>query len=420
LRGLRPSEIMKDSEREGYDGSHDSAGSVPEIRPVYDGLCISRMLHNIGSILEGSIPDVPEAFVNSTGKKHLVLLIADGMGLLNIKENMGKLPFLAQLNAGGSLAAGTSVFPSTTAASVTSLFTASDPCSHGLLEWYLYLDEAEMVIETLPFVAHDPAEAARFRSLDLDIRLLFEGTPYMEKLAAQRVACTAVMPLSITGSAFSSAVLPPARIIGYETLDDVLPMLSDGGEGRRLTVVYYPGVDTEGHVHGPSSDSYVNEMKRVDSFLRAFGESRTGETSLILTADHGQTEIDPDAVLYLDELDWFDDMLAADRSGRAIPPYGSPRDVIIRCRNPGRMKGRLDAELRDIAAVAESHRLAAEGYFGRGGRAKSLSSRIGDLWLLPNPGAAVWYRHFDGERVTLRGMHGGLTAREMLIPIASV
>ena len=391
------------------------------MKPVYDSLCISRMLQNLGSILEGKTSAVPGILGNCAGNSHMVLLIADGMGLLNIKENIGRLPFLDRLNTEGSLAAGTSVFPSTTAASMTSLYTASDPFSHGLLEWYLYLDEAEMVIETLPFSAQNPAEADKFKSLDLDIRLLFEGEPYTSRLTAEGIECTAIMPRSIKDSAYSSAVFPSADTIGYETLEDVLPLVMDkGGTGKRLTVIYYPGADTEGHVHGPLSENYLEEMRRVDSFLRAFRESEVSGTSLVMTADHGQTEIDPRSVVYLDEFDWFDDMLPVAASGKTIPPYGSPRDVIIRSMDAVKMKSMLERELGDTAAAAESLRLAGEGYFGSGKKARSLSSRMGDLWLLPGTGTGIWYRHFDDEEVRLKGMHGGLTAKEMLIPVAVV
>lgn len=388
------------------------------MRPVYDSLCISRMLQNLGSILEGKTSAVPDIFGNCAGNSHVVLLIADGMGLLNIKENIGRLPFLDRLNTEGSLGAGTSVFPSTTAASMTSLYTASDPFSHGLLEWYLYLDEAEMVIETLPFSAHNPAEYDKFRSLHLDIRLLFEGTPYTTRLTAEGIECTAIMPRSIKDSAYSSAVFPSADTIGYDALEDVLPLMNKGVTGKHLTVIYYPGADTEGHVHGPLSENYLKEMRRVDSFLRAFRESDIRGTSLVMTADHGQIEMDPRSIVYLNEFDWFDDMLPAAASGKTIPPYGSPRDVIIRSRDAVKMKSMLEKELGDTATAAESFRLAGEGYFGRGKRAKALSSRMGDLWLLPNPGTGVWYRHFDDEEVKLKGMHGGLTAEEMLIPVA--
>ena len=391
------------------------------MKPVYDSLCISRMLQNLGSILEGKTSAVPGILGNCAGNSHMVLLIADGMGLLNIKENIGRLPFLDRLNTEGSLAAGTSVFPSTTAASMTSLYTASDPFSHGLLEWYLYLDEAEMVIETLPFSAQNPAEADKFKSLDLDIRLLFEGEPYTSRLTAEGIECTAIMPRSIKDSAYSSAVFPSADTIGYETLEDVLPLVMDkGGTGKRLTVIYYPGADTEGHVHGPLSENYLEEMRRVDSFLRAFRESEVSGTSLVMTADHGQTEIDPRSVVYLDEFDWFDDMLPVAASGKTIPPYGSPRDVIIRSMDAVKMKSMLERELGDTAAAAESLRLAGEGYFGSGKKARSLSSRMGDLWLLPGTGTGIWYRHFDDDEVRLKGMHGGLTAKEMLIPVAVV
>ena len=44
--------------------------------------------------------------------------------------------------------------------------------------------------------------------------------------------------------------------------------------------------------------------------------------------------------------------------------------------------------------------------------------RAGDILILPRMNNLVWYEHIKGQSFDLRGMHGGLTEKELLIPFA--
>ena len=350
----------------------------------------------------------------------MILFVADGMGLFNIRRDLGSLPFLNRITGEGKIAPMTSVFPSTTAASMTSIYTGREPLTHGLLEWYMFLDETGIVVETLPFKAHNPAEQRDFQKIGLRADMLFEGDAATDRLLGEGIACTAYLPQEITDSPFSMAVMGNTVRKGYDRLDDIISELGRRKGTRTFTMIYYPEVDAAGHVYGPSSPDYLMEMGKVDLFLSQLSGERGDDTAILFTADHGQLEVDPAETLYLDELEWFDDMLQR-RNGRVkIPPYGSPRDVIIRARDGGATCSVLNERLGDYGVAKTTEWMTQNGYFGRGRKALRFDDRAGSVWFLPHEGKTVWYRHYKGERFALRGMHGGLTPQEVMVPLAVI
>ena len=71
------------------------------------------------------------------GKKKVVIMLLDGMGINIIKHNLGNDSFLnthitKTIN---------SVFPPTTVAATTSVLTGLNPIEHGWLGWHLYLNK---------------------------------------------------------------------------------------------------------------------------------------------------------------------------------------------------------------------------------------------------------------------------------------
>ena len=70
-------------------------------------------------------------------------------------------------------------------------------------------------------------------------------------------------------------------------------------------LLYFDKIDAVCHTYGPQSDQF---KEAVDSFLRMMEEllykqlsGKTGQTLLILTADHGQVEVDPRRTFYLNK-----------------------------------------------------------------------------------------------------------------------
>jgi len=146
-----------------------------------------------------------------------------------------------------------------------------------------------------------------------------------------------------------------------------------------------------------------------------------GETLLLVTADHGQMQVDPETTVFVNEA-WPEivDHLRRGADGRPLAPAGSARDLFLHVL-PGRVDevvSHLQGLLGDLASVRPTAELLASGHLGRAG--PRLRERIGDVVVLPGLGATVWWREPGRFDMHFRGHHGGLSPAEMLIPLAAL
>jgi hypothetical protein len=276
-----------------------------------------------------------------------------------------------------------SQFPSTTTAHLTTLYSGLPVAEHGLYEWRVYEPALDEIVLPLPFVTAHKAPLA------LDPRDVF---PW----AACFAGATVLQPAPIAGGRYGSAAFAGARVLPFETIEAGMAAL--GGPG--LTYLYWDAIDATGHKHGPSSPEFDAAIRAaLDALARVDGP-------LLVTADHGQIDVDPDR---LDELDviWPEllDRLKRDGQGRPLWPAGSARDCFLHVDEPEYVAGALRERLGERAEV----RLAAELFPDAGLR---LRARLGDVCVLPAPGRMAWLRAFPSHERRFRGHHGGLTAAE--------
>ena len=72
--------------------------------------------------------------------------------------------------------------------------------------------------------------------------------------------------------------------------------------------------------------------------------------------------------------------------------------------------------IRDTYAQSAYSRRVHKG--SRTVRFINASDLLVNLLILPHRQHLVWYEHVKGQKFGLRGTHGGLSADEMLIPMA--
>jgi hypothetical protein len=137
-------------------------------------------------------------------------------------------------------------------------------------------------------------------------------------------------------------------------------------------------------------------------------------TLLVLTADHGQVDVDAARLDALDLL-WppLVGRLRRDGRGRPLPPAGSARDCFLHVRDGAaeEVAGALAERLDGRAEVHTVGALVADGAFGAVG--PRLRSRLADVCVLPTAGRMAWLAAFPGPERRFRGHHGGRTGEEM-------
>jgi hypothetical protein len=402
------------------------------VRPDYDGYCLSNVSSTALSLLglKGPGRHLPDDALGSaevSEVENVVLMLFDGLGYAEWKrqETHG---FLGALSGRGSVSPITTVFPSTTAAALTSVSTGLTPQEHGLPEWYVYMQEVGEVIVTLPFSRVGDSRRDTLRGV-MDPNALFDGKTMFERLKDAGMKGTSLTTRSLAHSAFSEAVSRGGTIVPCASSSDLavsLRRLVENSRGQNVYYVYWPYVDTLEHIYGPGTDEAGVEASLIshallEGFLSKLSPDAAKKTFILATADHGQLRVAPEETLYMNGFRKLVNALDTDPSGRTIPPWGSARDLYMRVRGDRLrdVESYLAQKLVGIASVLETEDAVKQGLFGLNEPSRKFLRRVGNLMVLPHDAKTVWFRYRKGDSLALKGHHGGLTEDEMTIPLAS-
>ena len=294
-----------------------------------------------------------------------------------------------------------SQFPSTTAAHVTTMHTGLPVGAHGIYEWNVYEPSLGRVITPLRFSFAGDREGDTLLAAGVDPRDLVPAEPCLyERLAAGGVVSLVYQPDAFSPSTFDSAVVRGADIRPFRDLREALAdaVRSVRALERGYAYVYFHAIDLVGHVCGPSSTEFADAAR---SALDALAAARDDGVLVLLTADHGQVDVDPQRTIWLDDLH---------PPLRALPlrPAGSARDVFLHVPDAD-----VEATVAALGEHVETHAVAdlvADGAFGDAG--PRLRERLGTVCVLPPPGRMAWLREYTDVAAAFRGHHGGRTPEE--------
>ncbi len=271
----------------------------------------------------------------------VVLLLVDGFGW-RFSQQFQEEPFLARLARDGRLERLTSQFPSTTSAHLTTLHSGQTVGQSGLYEWYLYEPLLDAIYAPLLFSPSGTMERELLAALGVDPRPLYPRPSFYRRLKAAGVSSYLFQPRAYTPSTYSRMLSRGAELRPYASFPAALVeagRLIREAQTPSYLFLYYDAIDATSHASGPASEQVEAEIL---SFLAGMGAlfSRTLAASgkrvcFLLTADHGQVEVDPQTVVYLNTDRRFkgvERFIAANRRGELLVPAGSARDLFLHLR----------------------------------------------------------------------------------------
>lgn len=402
------------------------------VKPDYSRYCLSNVPSTILSTfgIDGTRPTLPkDAFgdVETSGVENVILLLCDGLGYNEWKRQSGQ-GFIGAISKKGSVRPMTTVFPSTTAAALTTISTGLTPQEHGLPEWFVYMEELGEIIVPLPFTR--VGDSGRDTLVGaFDPRNLFDGQTVFQRLKREGVSCTSLTNRTLANTAYTKVSMAGSGVVAYNTASDLtvsLRRLVERSRGKNLFYAYWSYVDTIEHIYGPGTDEAEVEASLIshafqEGFLSKLDREAAKKTLIVVTADHGQIKIAPEKTLYMNRFGKLAKALERAPSGAMIPAWGSARDAYMRV-DPSRLdetKEYLEDKLAGTASVLRTEDAMKEGLFGINRPTMKFRRRIGNLMVLPHGTKTVWFRYKKGESLDMRGHHGGLTADEMTIPLAA-
>lgn len=358
----------------------------------------------------------------ATGEAQRVgVVLVDAFGWAFVERHLAH-PLLRRCARDGRLASMPTQFPSTTTAHVTTMHSGLPVGEHGLYEWRVLEPSAGRTIIPLMSAWADEGPPDGLRAAGVEPERYVPRPSFYERLAGQGIESVAIEPAAFCPSTYDEVALRGARVQTHAGLPDAAARLAAAlaapGEAPRYAFAYADEIDAAGHVFGPSSREFAAaSTATLDGLERAlFGPDAPAfapGTVLLLTADHGQVDVHPDRVDYVDLL-WpgLAGLLRTGAAGRPLAPAGSARDLFlhVETEHVGHVVTELAERLGDRATVHASADLVAAGWFGpRVG--PRLRDRLAEVCVLPAAGRMAWWSTL-GSGVRFLGHHGGRTAAE--------
>jgi len=395
------------------------------VRPIYADYSFGNITNTIEFLLTGEArrPLLPaDCFGGDYPRpEKVVVFFVDSFAWQFWSQYRRRYRTLSRVSEEGTLTPLSALFPSTTAASVSTMNLGVLPAQHALYEWNIYIPAYGEVIQSLAFtpLGRHPPDACLGLGYDPGKLLEVHETVH-QRLKRRGVRSIQFAHRSYATSAYNRVASAGAEIVRHTTLAEALVQLKEcllGTPGKALLSFYWAAIDSIAHTHGPGSSYHAAEIASFWHTVDAiFDGLPASDTLYLFTADHGQVRADARDTLYLNEaFPAVADCLPRSPTGKPIYPNGSPRDVFLHVRPERRadVLGLLQRELGTEALVLPIEEAAAKGLFGSGTISDELRRRLGDILVLPYLGRFIWWREPGRLENHFHGHHGGLTPEEM-------
>jgi hypothetical protein len=350
--------------------------------PDYEGACVNNIVPSMLGVRDRSWFPEPARTARS-----VVLLVLDGFGWELYSRTRNALPNLDTFRG----EAITTVAPSTTASVLTSIATGLAPAEHGVLGFRMRMDDE--ILNTIRWTTDSGKRA-------VDPLIVQRNEPFLRR------EVPVVTQAEHAGTGFTEAHLRGSRFVGWESLDDLcskVVQLVD--EGAPFVYSYYPKIDSTVHDHGLRDGSVEAMLATVDAAVGSILDRLPGDAALLITADHGGVHIEPDAWVPSTDLDG----LVAFQAGEARFRYLWATEKRV-----DELAAAAREAYGDIAWVRTRDEAFAQ-WLG-GPSTPNITRRVGDVIVAPFADVGLLDPGYAREQ-RLIGLHGSLTAAEMLVPL---
>lgn len=326
-------------------------------------------------------------------RKNTIFLILDGLGSESLSGLLPADSFLRR----HKVADLSSVYPCTTTAATTTLSTGLSPLEHGWLGWSPWFREYGRVVDL--FLDRDTYSGAAISPSPGRVLLPYQDiTALIGAAAGSELGIHRLLP-SFDPNGFGSLAAMTGRIQEICQLD-----------GPQLILVYWHEPDTLMHNEGPWSDVVRKDVLMSDALLGELFQ-KLNDTLLVITADHGQTQVERE--IFLDEIPELNDCLI-------LPPSLETRAVSLFVKPERRsvFAARFEELLGDSFLLLPHEAVFRRGLFGSGPMHHKVDDFIGDF-LACGIGHSIIRYHtpYNRPHTPFKGHHAGLRSEEMIVPL---
>ncbi len=402
------------------------------LKPIYADYSFANIANTIEHLLTGAprtplLP--PDCFGGAYSRPHkVVTFFIDAFGWAFWKAHGNRFRTTRTVIEKGVLTPISALFPSTTAASVSTLNLGVPPSAHALYEWNIYIPAYGETIQSLAFspLGRHIQDACLQKGYDPGKMLEVHETVH-QRLARHGVRSVQFSGRSYAGSAYNTVASAGAEVIKHGMLSEALVQLKDMLQQNRDKAwlgFYWASLDTIAHIHGPGTPFHAAEIASFwSTFDAVFRAVDSPDTLYLFFADHGQVRVDVKETIYLNKrFPEIADCLAVSPTGNPIYPNGAPRDVFLHVRPERRddVMATLQRGLEGMALVMSVDAALAAGLFGPGPINPELRRRLGDILILPFADHFIWWQERGVMGNAFNGHHGGLAPDELISALGAI
>jgi len=258
--------------------------------PAYEDYCFASVPHTVTSLLGAetgrTLPDDVFDTVDTTDVDTVLVVLIDGVGLEQWTRDFAKHEFLRRVTERGTVTPLTSIYPSETAAAITTFHTGALPAEHGGVGWNVYEPTVDEAFEALPFRTKDGEEPAGLTREDV-----FDADPLYPELGDRGIESHHVDPLDKA----SPGTVP--HTYEYGNAADTASTLRDAvaaAEDPSYVFAYFPHVDHASHEAGTESDEYQSALAAmifVGTIITLELKGSDGRTIIVVSVVAGITSL---------------------------------------------------------------------------------------------------------------------------------
>lgn len=318
--------------------------------------------------------------------KNVVVMLFDGMGSKLLKEKLTSDSFLLN-NLDSEIS---SVVPSTTTASTTSMLSGATPAEHGWLGWDIYVKEENKIVTMFTNTLKDTdIEAADYN------------------IARKYFRYDTITDLINKKRKYYSKILFPFGEDSYEDIDNMLIKIKENLNKKERNYIYAYYEDPDGIMHDTGTDSNCTSecFKMINEKVEKFS-SDIEDTLIIVIADHGH--INCSEIILSNYEDIFD-TLDGD-----VWIEGRMCSFKIKKERVEEFEKLFNKYFKADFILKTKEEVIKEKLFGEGLENKYFKDSLGDYFALA---VGDKYFKYSTKGDYFKSAHAGFTADEMKIPL---
>ena len=396
------------------------------VLPDYTGnSCFSCIPDTVLGLLTGDFPGGSLNGIPQRQFKKVITFFIDSFGMCFWNRFREESELVQTFERSGLVLPITAMFPSTTAAHVTTMYTGLPVGESAIYEWRMTLPGLGMST-VLPFTLTLPDHSeVPLASLGVSPEQIYPRASFAETLHKAGKTAVYIADNQICSSATNRYLgRAPGRVIGFSNFLQLQNNLKDWTKEPDCHYsVYLDQIDGWCHRHGPDSALFKAETRDFLKILWKLMQSViTPDTAVLLIADHGQVAADLKTTLWLDKrFPEISKLFEIDPvTKRPITPAGSPRDLFMHIASDSieEWEELYRTELSENSLMFKMEELDQLGAFGPV-QSDLFKQRRGNYVLLPRGNNTIAWSYMRPGKNYL-GLHGGMSADEMEIPFALI